>query len=318
MQAINPVITFHDKKGNALVRQKEFQNGCPFNASPNMGCLLGCRYCYTQGSPFKFHTEFGREVKVKTWFPEKVSAELQKYSSLPQHLKRVQINEACEYYIPEVMAKMDEELNRDIMAEILDAFKRQWDSGNKWMLHILTKSPYIVRHLDLLAGMRQMVQVEMTLICLDENKRRSVEVNAAPISERLEAMRQLSRAGVFVRVMAMPFFGNREDAAELKERVFEMGAKAFKHKELNYFDWDDLVRGEAIRRKGRDDTIYRELLEKSGEPYLQDGRQPTIALLMPNEEWAKREWQNNLEEQEVPVINFGYSDLNDVDWGYVV
>ena len=58
---------------------------------------------------------------------------------------------------------MDEELHRDIMAEVLSAFKKHWDSGNKWMLHIVTKSPHILRHLPILSSMREMIQVEMTL-----------------------------------------------------------------------------------------------------------------------------------------------------------
>lgn len=37
---------------------------------------------------------------------------------------------------------------------------------------------------------------------------------------------------------------------------------------------------------------------------------------MPNRRW-KNAYVGNLEEQEVPMIKFGYSDLNDVDWGYI-
>ena len=313
----DPVIIFHDKKGDALRLQKEYQNGTPFTASPYMGCLFGCRYCYTQGPPFKFHTEFGKEVKVKTWFPEQVDKELQKYGVLPQHLKRVQINEACEYYIPEVLAKMDAELHRDIMAEILRVFRRHWDNGNKWMLHIVTKSPLITRHLDLLASMRDMVQVEVTLICLDESKRRSVEPSASSVETRLGAIRQLSEAGIFVRIMAMPFFGNREDAVELKGKAFEMGARAFKHKGLNYFEWDRLVQDDRSQTGGREDQIWTDLLVKSGEPVIRDGHQRMITLLMPNEEWADKAWRRNLETQEVPMVNFGYAELNEIDWGYI-
>ena len=309
-------IIFHDKVGNAFNRQKEFQNGTPFTASPYIGCLGGCRYCYTQGAPFKFHTEFGREVKVKTWFPEKVDAELHKYSDHPQYLKRVQMNESCEYYIPEVLAKMDEDLHRDIMAEILSAFKKHWDNGNKWMLHIVTKSPHILRHLPILSSMREMIQVEMTLICLDEGRRRSVESNPFTVNDRLEAIRELSKSGVFVRIMAMPFFGNKEEAMALREEAFKYGARAFKHKGLNYFDWDLLVRDDRSKTGNREDHIFTDLIVKSGEPFIQDGHQGTVRLLMPNRQW-KHAYVGNLEEQEVPMIKFGYSDLNDIDWGNI-
>ena len=309
-------ITFHDQKGTAFNRQKEYQNGTPFTANPYIGCLVGCRYCYIQGAPFKYHAEFGKEIKVKTWFPERVDAELQKYNDLPQHLKRVQINEASEYYIPAVLAKMDKELHRDIMAEILSAFKKHWDNGNKWMLHIVTKSPYILRHLPILSSMREMVQVEMTLICLDEEKRRSVESNLFTVNSRFEAIKELSRSGVFVRIMAMPFFGSKDDAVALRETAFEYGAKAFKHKSLNYYDWDRLVRDDRSQIGGREDHIFKDLIVKSGEPFIQDGHQGSVRLLMPNTQW-KNAYVGNLEEQEVPRIKFGYSNLNDVDWGYI-
>ena len=304
--------------GKALNRQKTIGDGCPFNCSPYIGCLAGCRYCYTQGPPFSFHGEFGQEVKVKMWFPEQLNKELAKYSCAPQHLKRIQINEACEYYHPDVMEKMERETGRDLMGEILDVMKNQWEDGNRWMLHLLSKSHHVLKHIDKLSDMRQMVQVEITLTCLDEERRRSVEPNDFTIAERLNAIRDLSRAGVFVRVMAMPLFGEREDAERLRDIVFEHGARAFKHKALNYFTWEDVQVGNPPKKTQRNDTIYRDLLVNSGELALESDRPVAVNLLMPKPEWAKRDWYGNLEEDTVEKVKFGYSELNDVNWGYVV
>ena len=115
----------------------------------------------------------------------------------------------------------------------------------------------------------------------------------------------------------MCFFGSKEDAISLKEKAFEYGAKAFKHKGLNYFEWDRLVRDDRTKVTRREDPIFTDLLVKSGEPFIQSGHQQTIRLLMPNRRWRKA-YVGNLEEQEFPKINFGYSDLNDVNWGYIV
>ncbi len=308
-------VIFSDSKSSVLLRQKEYMNGCPFNASPYIGCFGGCRYCYTQASPVRFHIIPGA-VQVKTRFPEKFNSHLENYSTLPQHLKRIQINESCEYYLPEVLEKMEQELHRDIMVETLGVLKRHWDNGNRWMLHIVTKSPLILKHLSLLSAIREMIQVEMTLICLDETRRRSVESNPFTVNDRLEAIRKLSRNGIFVRIMSMPFFGSKEEAMALKEKAFEYGAQAFKHKGLNYFEWDRLVRDDRSRTGNREDSIYTDLLVKSGEPFIREGRQPTIRLLMPNSRW-KKSYVGNLEERDVSMINFGYSGLNDIDWGYI-
>ncbi len=102
----------------------------------------------------------------------------------------------------------------------------------------------------------------------------------------------------------------------LKEKAFEYGAQAFKHKGLNYFEWDRLVRDDRSRTGNREDSIYTDLLVKSGEPFIREGRQPTIRLLMPNSRW-KKSYVGNLEERDVSMINFGYSGLNDIDWGYI-
>ena len=77
---------------------------------------------------------------MKTWISERLDLELDKYRNLPQHLKRVQVNVASEGYLPDVMIKTKKELKRDIMAEILDTFKRHWEEGNCWMVHLITKS----------------------------------------------------------------------------------------------------------------------------------------------------------------------------------
>ena len=161
-------IIMHERRGNALTKQKmnddyEF----PFTLNPNIGCLFACNYCFRQQDPFNRHAEFGTEVKVKTWVPDRLDRELSRYRDLPQHLKRVQVGVTSENFMPEVLVRTRRQLNRDIMREILETFERHWNQGNRWMVHILTKSHLVGRYLDVLARMRHMVQVEMTLICLD-------------------------------------------------------------------------------------------------------------------------------------------------------
>ncbi|MBW1612593.1 MAG: hypothetical protein JRJ57_01190 [Deltaproteobacteria bacterium] len=257
-------------------------------------------------------------MKIKTWIPEKLDRELNNYRNLPQHLKRVQVNQACEYYLPEVITRTKRELERDIMREILEVFERHWLEGNQWMVHLLTKSHLICRHIDILSRLRHMVQVELTIICLDEEYRRQLERYAPTVKKRLEVIRCLSNAGVFVRIMAMPFVGTHEEGIRLREVAFNNGARAFKHKGLNYFNVDDLIKGETKKTKRRKDIIDSNLLVKSGEFVTENGHPKTMRLLMPPKGGIKGKWQDNLVETEVEVKRSGYSELNDVDWGYIV
>ena len=100
------VVIYHDKPGIALTPQKKIDShNFPFTLNTIIGCHFGCRYCYLQGSPFRFHTKFPSEAKVKLWMADRLDKELTKYKHLPQHLKRVQVNVATEGYLPLVMDK---------------------------------------------------------------------------------------------------------------------------------------------------------------------------------------------------------------------
>ena len=304
-------IIIHKEVGQALTRQKKIdQHNFPFTLNATMGCLFGCRYCYLQGVPFSRHTNFGEQVKVKVWLPKKLDRELkEKYRDLPQYLKRVQVNPATEGYLPQVINKMQKEYDLDLMGEILQVFKKHKESGNFWLVHLLTKSNTILNHLDLFSSMRDQIQVEMTITTLDEVRRKIFEGKAPSVAKRLEAIRKLSDAGIFVRVMAMPFIGDRDAAMNLRDETFKYGARAFKHKSLNYFDEEALLNGRLVRIRGRRDFAYEDLILKSGEPYQAKGEPKKVS--MPNKKW------NAWEIRPMKIENHGYADINQIDWTYL-
>ena len=117
---------------------------------------------------------------------------------------------------------------------------------------------------------------------------------------------------LFVRVMAMPFIGSREEAAELRNVCLEHGARAFKHKKMNYWDEEALLEGSLVRLGGRNDDAYEDLQLKSGEPVLENGAPKTRQVYMPTKKWD--DWV----VKSMTVENSGYSEMNDIDWGYIV
>ncbi|MCB9250702.1 MAG: hypothetical protein H6613_20260 [Ignavibacteriales bacterium] len=106
---------------------------------------------------------------------ERLDKQLENLKILPQHLKRVQINESNEYYLPQVINELKKQHNRDVMLEILKVFEKHWNNGNKWMLHILSKSHLILNHLDQLKNMKHMVQIEISISSIDEKLIRDLE-----------------------------------------------------------------------------------------------------------------------------------------------
>lgn len=311
---MKPIIHLHNKPGKALTPQKNIGiNDFPFTVNAVIGCLYGCIYCYLQNPPYKWHTDFGKEIKIKTWIPERLDKELTKRQDLPQHLKRVQVNQATEGYLPQAVSKVRSELGRDLMEEVLQVFRKHWNAGNKWMVHSVTKSHLILQHRELIAGMKDQVQVEITLTTLDEDRARILEGSAPSVSKRLHTIHELAEAGIFVRVMCMPFIGSEDEARELRDTCMTAGAKAFKHKGMNYWDEDEILKGNQVKVSNRKDFIYQNLYIKSGEPKLCfDGSIKQLTVSMPDNKWK------NYSLQSKTIVDSGYAECNDVDWGYIV
>jgi len=308
-----PKITIQTTSGIALTKQKSVDiSNFPFTLNTNIGCLFGCNYCYLQGFPFNLHTDFGNEVKIKVWLPEQLDKELVKWKSLPQHLKRVQVNAATEGYLPQAIHAMKSEHDRDLMREVLEVFGKHWNAGNKWMVHLVTKSHMVLNHLDLITAMRDQVQIELTITTLDEKKARILEGSAPSVKKRLEVVQMFAKNDVFIRVMAMPFIGTETEAAEVRQVLLDLGAKGFKHKAMNYWDEEKLLQGKVIRKQGKRDIIYRDLHLNSGETVLDESGNETVSTVsMPDSKW------NEFTEKPMRVVTWGYSEMNDVDWKYI-
>ena len=328
---MNHRILMHNQTSNALTPQKKIDLfNFPFTLNMNIGCLYACRYCYLQKFPFSHHAEFGKEVKVKLWIPEKLDLELEKYRDLPQHLKRVQVNPATEGLHPKVLQYTRDHCNRDLVRETLQVFLRHWNAGNHWMVHFVTKSNSVTDYVDLLTELKHMVQVEITIITANQQLSRQVELYTPSVNARLRAVETLSKAGIFVRVMAMPFMTTfsveeqiHDDLVILKELCFNRGAIAFKNKGLNYFDESDVQAGEAKHKKGQEDQYFADLIIRFGEPILdENGAEQRRSVLMPQQanwhNWAGKSWRDRMEARDEVVVNCGYGQLNEIEWGNIL
>ena len=238
--------------------------------------------------------------------------ELEKWKDLPQHLKRVQVNVATEGYLPQAIHAMKAKHNRDLMKEVLEVFKKHWNDGNKWMVHLVTKSHMIINHFELITEMRDQVQIELTITTLDETKARLLEGSAPSVKKRLEIIEKFAKNDVFVRAMCMPFIGSKTEADEVRQVLLDLGAKGFKHKAMNYWDEEKLLQGEVVRKQGKRDLIYYNLHLNSGEAVLDEsGNEGTVTVSMPDSKWKEYSMK------PMKVVTWGYSEMNDVDWKYI-
>ncbi|MBL1215423.1 MAG: hypothetical protein HND52_18800 [Ignavibacteriae bacterium] len=213
------MISINKKSTYALSPQKKVGIfDYPFTLNPFIGCQMQYKYCFVPGLVIKStRKDFFEKVQIKENIVDLLKKELNKYSNLPQHLKRVQFGVTTEIFQPKVINYMKKNLGRGLIAELLDVFQTEWHEDNKWMLHILTKNHNVTPYIDQLKNMRGMVQVEFSFIHHDEIISRKYEAYTSSITKRLNAITQLSNKDIFVRVMAMPFYGNDKDVKTLKD-----------------------------------------------------------------------------------------------------
>ena len=300
----------------------------PFTLNPTIGCPYGCIYCFSPVFMKMDPSDFNQKVKIRSKIGNGLYSALNSLKYLPQYYKRVQINETSDIYHPEVFNGMKSEFKIDLMRDIYKTFEDNWLTGNKWMLHILTKSNLILDHLPILDQMKEMVQVEISICSTDEKVIRKYEKETPPLKTRLKTIETLTKSGIFVRVMAMPFLGDKNEAEQLKNLTINAGARAFKHKALNYFelsdfegkDFQDYLAGRITPSQTRNDTSYEDLSLKSGEKILTNGKaqQVTLNFHSKGQDLYSTKSVNDLKVYRlVDLADCGYNQLNTIDWEFI-
>lgn len=167
--------------------------------NPYTGCQHGCSYCYARFMKrFTGHAEpWGEFVDVKVNAVELLKAEV-----VRKKRGTVWVSGVCDPYQP-LEAKY--QLTRGCL-EIL--------AGNGWPVVIQTRSPLVLRDLDILKGARDL-EVGFSLPTADDGIRKLFEPHAPPIGGRLRALEELHRAGIRTYAMIAPILPGAESLPEL-------------------------------------------------------------------------------------------------------
>jgi len=104
-------------------------------------------------------------------------------------------------------------------------------------VHLVTKSDLILRDIDVIKTIPKF-EAEITITTLTHDS--YFEPNAISTQKRLEVIKELSDAGIFVRTMIMPVLRGYTDIKAIESKSEQYGAKAHKHKGLWHFDLDCL------------------------------------------------------------------------------
>ena len=185
---------------NILSKSKVYD----WTINPYVGCIHSCAYCYARFMKrFSGHQEnWGEFVDVKINAPELLRQEIKKKKK-----GKVWISGVCDPYQP---IEKKYELTRKCLKILQE---------NSWPVVIQTKSPLVLRDLDLLKKFRE-IEIGFTIPTGDEKIRIIFEPRTPPIEERIKALDKLHREGIKTYAMIAPLLPRAESLApKLKDKV---------------------------------------------------------------------------------------------------
>ena len=183
--------------------------------NPYRGCEHGCVYCFARPTHAYLGLSPGLDFESKLFMKPNAPELLERELSAPGYVPKViAIGTNTDPYQPI-------ERRYKIMRRILEVL----DSAGH-PVGIVTKSALVLRDLDILARMakRDLVKVALSVTTLDPKLARTMEPRAATPPRRLDALRQLVKAGVPATVMVAPVIPALND--DEIERILEAVAAA--------------------------------------------------------------------------------------------
>jgi DNA repair photolyase len=195
-QLAHPKTSYYRDKTKTIIAHNDSPDvGFEFSINPFRGCSHGCSYCYARPTHeylgFSAGLDFETKIMVKTDAPELLRRELMRPKYKPVSLS---ISGVTDCYQP---AERIFRVTRGCI-EVLVEFRNP--------LSIITKSHLVTRDKDLLAQLASLncAVVILSVTTLDPELSRRMEPQAAAPNRRLDALRELSAAGVPVGVMVAP------------------------------------------------------------------------------------------------------------------
>lgn len=168
-----------------------------FDRSINMyrGCEHGCIYCFARPTHSFLGHSAGLDFETKLYAKPNAAKLLERELANPRYrCATMALGTNTDPYQP---IERDHRLTRSIL-EVLDRTNHP--------VGIVTKSALVVRDIDILTRMaeRNLAKVALSITTLDRALARAMEPRATTPAKRLEAVRQLTEAGIPTAVMVAP------------------------------------------------------------------------------------------------------------------
>ncbi len=191
--------------------------------NPYVGCAHGCTYCYARAyvRDAEVAREWGLLVKIRINLTDVLIKDVGRLKPGVVGLATI-----TDPYQP---IEASQHLSRESLKILLRAGFR---------VDIQTKSPLVLRDIDVLKRWRDRVEVGLTITTLRDEVAAIIEPGAPPPSERAKALRELSASGITTWVFLGPIIPGVNDDYASVEGVARLAA-----------DTDSLLIYDPIRLK---------------------------------------------------------------------
>jgi DNA repair photolyase len=210
---------FYEVRAKSIINKVPAASRMPFRFTINTfrGCTHACKFCFARPT----HTyldlnagrDFERQIVVKVNAPELARAELSRPSWKNEHVALGTNTDPYQWV----------EGRYKLMPGIWEAMR---DARNP--CSILTKSPLLLRDLDLMKQINEVTEfgAALSVPTLDEKAWRATEPHTPNPRARLEAVAELTRNGIRTGVLIAPLMPGINDSPEQVAPILELAAEA--------------------------------------------------------------------------------------------
>ena len=210
---------FYEVRAKSALNKVPNASRMPFRwtINPYRGCTHACTWCFARPThkylDMDAGWDFEREIVVKVNVPEVLRTELARPSWKREHVAMGTNTDPYQWV----------EGRYKLMPAIWEALR---DSGTP--CSVLTKSPLVLRDIDLLKEIdeRSEVSAMLSVPTLDEKAWRATEPHTPHPRKRLEAVAELARAGISTGVLIAPLMPGVNDAPEQVEEILSLAEEA--------------------------------------------------------------------------------------------
>jgi DNA repair photolyase len=210
---------FYEIRAKSALNRVPEKSRMPFRwtINPYRGCSHACKYCFARPThtylDFDAGRDFEKEIIVKVNAPEVLRVELRRPSWKHEHVAMGTNTDPYQWC----------ESKYRLMPPIWEALR---DSGTP--CSILTKSPLVLRDLDLLTSFKDAgvhVQAAFSVPTLEEKAWRASEPHTPHPRKRLEAVGELTRAGIPTGILIAPLMPGINDDPRQIEKILELAGE---------------------------------------------------------------------------------------------